>query len=404
MAFRPGTITFAIADDSATVRIVYLDRAKPEYSRMPLGKRLAQTVISPDGKLVATRRDESKEAEIWDVETGKSRVRVAHDDVPSDIDFTADGRRLLTRGEDKTTRLWDTRTGSELLQFAPTESNEWFAFSMDGKRMVILRPRRSQDQEAQFEFHDTDSGTVVGKPIPIKEFINIIALSPDGKLLATAEGREGRKEENGGADSPVKMGFFGARLWDTHTWQEVARLPHSYPVVGVAFSPDGKLIATRTNLNVDPIRLWSIPAGKLVDQLGPCRCRRKVGGRRLSVPKISVSTAACSPRALVMSSVPTVGCSPRAPAMSLASGAPPTMPAWVFSRIRNRLTHSPSAATAGCSPPRPVTRVWCGIWPQVARLSACQAWSPFNSPPTASALLPCIGTTRSGCGSLMPMI
>ena len=267
IAFRPGTATFAIADDSATVRIIYPERAKPEYGRMPLGKGSAQTVISPDGQLIAKWSNDSKEAEIWDVETAKPRVRVAHDDVLSDIDFTADGRRLLTRGEDKTTRLWDTGTGREVLRFAPTETNEWFAFSADGKRLVIPRPRRSQDEQAQFELYDTDSGAAIGKPIPIKEFINTVALSPDGTFLATGEGTEQRKEENSGADTDVKMGFFGARLWDAQTGQEVVRLPHDYPVVGIAFSPDGMLIASRTNFNVDPIRLWRIPAGKLGAQL-----------------------------------------------------------------------------------------------------------------------------------------
>jgi WD40 repeat protein/type II secretory pathway pseudopilin PulG len=267
MAFRPGTATFAIANNTATVRIVQPERAKPEYGRLPLGKGLAETVISPDGQIIATQPYatdppyESKEAEIWDIQTGKQLARVAHDMLP-DIDFTADGRRLVTRDKNKTTHLWDTRTGRELLRLAQTG---WPEFSTDGKRMVITRLRRSPDEEAQFELYDFDSGATIGKPIPIKKFINVIALSPDGRFLATGEGRIERKEENVGADLEVKMGFFGARLWDTHTGQEVVELPHKFPVDCVAFSPDGTLFATRTN--PDPIRLWSAPAGKLVTEL-----------------------------------------------------------------------------------------------------------------------------------------
>jgi WD40 repeat protein len=271
MAFRPGTATIAIVaivDHTATVRIVQPERAKPEYGRLPLGKGPAQTVISSDGQFIATRRDESEETEIWDLETGKNLARVTYDVLPYPyifINFTADGQRLVTYGKDKTTRLWDTRTGRELLRLAPT-TNEWL-FSTDGKRMVITRPLHSPDKEAQFELYDTDSGTAIGKPIPINEFINKIALSPDGRFLATGEGRMERKEENVGADSYVKMGFFGARLWDTHTGQEVAELPHEFLVHCVAFSPDGTLLATRTNVSPDPIRLWSAPAGKLVAEL-----------------------------------------------------------------------------------------------------------------------------------------
>jgi WD40 repeat protein len=268
MAFRPGTTTFVIADHTSTVRIVYPEWANPEHDRLFLGKRPAQTVISSNGQLIATRNDDSKEAEIWDVETGKQRARIAQDDVLSDIDFTADGRRLLTRSEDKTIRLWDTNTGRELLRFAPTERSawDWFAFSTDGKRMVIERPGPSQGEEARFELYDTDTGASIGKPIPKKKFINTIVLSPDGRYLATGEGAT-RREEKGGVDSLVKMGFFGARLWDFHTGQVVVELPHEFPLVGLAFSPDGTLIATRTNLIVDPVRLWSVPTGKLVAEL-----------------------------------------------------------------------------------------------------------------------------------------
>ena len=269
MAFRPGTTAFAIADDSTTVRIVYPERAKPEYGRLPLGNSWARTVISPDGELIATRADDSKEAEIWDVETGKPRLRVAHDDVLSYIHFTAGGR-LLTQGEDKTTRLWDTRTGRELLRLAPTSDREWLEFSPDGKWMGISRLRRSEGEEAQFELYDTESGAFTGKPIPIFPIngaINQIAISPDGRFLATGEGREEEKKEENGATYYVKIGFFGASLWDVQTGQEVMKLPHDHSVYHVAFSPDSTLMMTQTNMTVDPIRLWNIPAGKLVAEL-----------------------------------------------------------------------------------------------------------------------------------------
>ena len=269
IVFRPGTATFAIANDTATVRIVQPEEAKPEYSRIPLGKT-AQTEISPDGQLIAARRDKSKEVEIWDLQMGKQLVRFAHDDVLSYMDFTAGGRRLVTRGEDETTRLWDTRTGRELVRLAPTVVGGWLRFSTGGKRMVITRPRRLQEQEAQpeFEVYDTNSGAVIGKPIPIGEFVNDVSPSPDGKLLVTAEGKEERQEgEVVGPGSYVKKGFFGAKLWDVHTGQEIVKLPYEFPVYRVAFSSDGTLVMTQSNYLNKPLRLWSVPAGKLIAEL-----------------------------------------------------------------------------------------------------------------------------------------
>jgi WD40 repeat protein len=74
--------------------------------------------------------------------------------------------------------------------------------------------------------------------------VNGVAFSPDGKLLATAD-----------ADGTV-------RLWNPATGQPVgAPLPASTGqlrgVNGVAFSPDGKLLATASADNA--VSTWQMP-------------------------------------------------------------------------------------------------------------------------------------------------
>ena len=74
--------------------------------------------------------------------------------------------------------------------------------------------------------------------------VSSVAFSPDGKIVATAD-------LNG-----------GAYLWDVATGQRIATLagPSGLGVYGVAFSPDGKIVAT-ANLN-GVTYLWGIATGR----------------------------------------------------------------------------------------------------------------------------------------------
>src|SRR5450631_189569 len=72
-----------------------------------------------------------------------------------------------------------------------------------------------------------------------------VAFSPDGKTLATAS-----------FDSTVK-------LWDFATGKETATLKgHTAPVYAVVYSPDGKLLATAGQDN--SIRIWDAKDGKFL--------------------------------------------------------------------------------------------------------------------------------------------
>src|SRR5262245_39491406 len=77
------------------------------------------------------------------------------------------------------------------------------------------------------------------------EYVYSLAFSPDGKTLASASG-----------DNTI-------RLWEIKTGRLVNSFAeHSEPVHSVAFSPDGKTLASGSKDRT--IKLWDVRAGKLI--------------------------------------------------------------------------------------------------------------------------------------------
>jgi WD40 repeat protein/serine/threonine protein kinase len=114
-----------------------------------------------------------------------------------------------------------------------------------------------------------------GTQLPIDQFAWGIALSPDGKRLATASER-------------VRSGEPGLRLWDatTATAKELLRnTDHTERVNWVTFSPDGRRLATashdKTVRLLDPVTLTTLRTFSHQDLV--CRCAFSPDGQRLFV-------------------------------------------------------------------------------------------------------------------------
>jgi WD40 repeat protein len=167
------------------------------------------------------------------------------------IAFTTDGKQLVSAGN-HAIRVWDAATGKEVRQLKATNIMG-LAVSPLGKVMAAAQNNNIQ----------------VWDLATLKPTVNphtpgfAVAISLDGGVLATG-GRTARKAEK---SDPVV-------LWDLKTGNKLRSLSGSmYQVFGLAFSPNGKLLAAVScgNSGFSPpksarpeiVRLWDVQTGKL---------------------------------------------------------------------------------------------------------------------------------------------
>ena len=251
VVFSPDGSRLATASADGTARIWDAASAVELAVLSGHADRVNSVDFSTDGRVLATASADGT-ARLWDVSTGELQtILKGHASSVNVVVFSPDGAMLATASSDSTARLWKT-TGGEVQTIIRKHEGRvsGVAFSPDGSLLA------TGGEDGRIRLWDAVTVlTSTDQTIEEKAVVNsrgpfyLLAFSPDGRLLAT-----------GHSDGVVRLWDVRALLAQADDTAPIAVLEsHKGFVVGLAFSPDGRLLATAAQDDKNPNpRLWNI--------------------------------------------------------------------------------------------------------------------------------------------------
>lgn len=183
---------------------------------------ITSPVFSQDGSTLAWVL-EGERVVLWDVASGK--VYDSLQDHPGAVwvlAFSPDSSQLAAAGEGGLIELWDWRSKALLWSKETGSTIMGLQFAPDGKMLI------AGDADGSIKFWDVAKAKRADKLEGKSGAVLSLCLSHDGLLLAWA-----------GSDTPK------VKLWDVESREVIASVPHPAEfVTRIAISPDGRWLAS----------------------------------------------------------------------------------------------------------------------------------------------------------------
>jgi WD40 repeat protein len=248
-------------DNPGQLRVRDIDKGPTDKEKPPADTLNAHTrmltgfAFSPDGKLLATTgQDQSWSVKLWNTTTLKQERAIPwpKDQIFGDATFSPDGRFVAASGDGRI-KVWEVTTGREFFSSEGKEQGRTLTFSPDGRFLAASGDGRIKVWELTT---GRENFTHEAKGRGMK-----LVFSPNGQYLA-ALGREDRKVDY-------------LRVWEV-TGRAVVNYERNWvpgyyaPRIHLAFSPDGSAVAAS---DIDRTHtVWDLATGRV-------RFTLKVDGR-----------------------------------------------------------------------------------------------------------------------------